>query len=131
MLRRRKLLIASDIVVIATMCLLAALHHPTWRWSLVVWGIVVGLVSVSMMELSFFIGMRTLDVPTARRETLRQRQPVYIANAITFGLVLGIGSAIVNRVGIDIAGAVLLVFSQVVGVVLAVQIVRARRRAGE
>jgi cytochrome c biogenesis protein CcdA len=128
-LRRRGLLLASDALLIAVLCVLGAVHHPHWRWALVFWGLAIGVIGLALTELQVFIALRTLDVPDSRREIVRRRRSINVVNALTLGLTLGIFSAVAGTAAIDVFGAAVMLVSLVFGVLLTMRIVRQRRRS--
>ena len=100
-------------------------------WSFVFWGLAIGVIELALTELQVFIALRTLDVPDSRREIVRRRRPINVANMLTAGLSLGILSAVAGIAAIAVFGAVVMLISLVVGVLPAMRIVRQRRRSAQ
>jgi MFS family permease len=103
--RRRGMLLASMIVVLAALGLLVSMHHTNWSWSLFFWGIVIGLAGLAVIATMSGLVSRRQGITADQRLRLRRRVTIYAFCWIAAGLTCGSIAAAFDQPWIDIAVA--------------------------
>lgn len=101
--RKRWMLLASMLLVLAALALLVSMHHSRWSWPLFFWGIAVCLVALVIMAALMRMVSRRQELTDHLRLRLRRRLIIYSSCWIAGGLICGSASAAFDQPWIDIA----------------------------
>jgi len=116
--RRRWMLLASMVVVLAAVGLLVAMHHARWSWPLFFWGVAIGLVGLALIATLFRLASHRQEITEDQRLRLRRRLIIYTFCWIAAGVVCGSVSAAFDQAWIDIAATAYVAVTLGAGLVL-------------
>jgi MFS family permease len=99
--------------------------HAHWRWSLFVWGVVIGAVALAVTEVGDLVAVRHVNTPEIRTR-FRRRQPLVITVWLVGGAVIGTVAASLSLAWYDVLAAAGVLVIQARGVVAVTRRVRNR-----
>jgi hypothetical protein len=99
--------------------------HAHWRWSLFVWGVVIGAVGLAVTEVGDFVAVRLVNTSEIRTK-FRRRQPFVIPVWLVGGATIGTIAASLNLAWYDVLAAAGVLVIQARGVVALTRRVRNR-----
>lgn len=126
--RMRWFLLASCLAITGAVAVLIATVSTHWRWSLLTWGVLIGLVGYAILELVVAALLRTTQVGANERAAWKRRRVIYAGLWLFFGTLTGVLSAAFGLAWIDVVVAAYAALSLAAGCVL---IALARRRRAQ
>jgi hypothetical protein len=88
--QKRWQLLGSGCAVTFAVVVVLMTSHKVWHWQLFVWGLVIGIAGLAVLETVFLVIIRNAERATdEQRERLKRRQIIYVGEWLFIGAVAG------------------------------------------
>jgi hypothetical protein len=118
--QKRWWLVASCALITVAVIVLLSTRPTNWRWPLLVWGVLIGVVGDGVLVLTARAALNAPSAPSTAPATWARRRMIYAGLWLFFGTVTGVVSAGFDLPWIDLAVAIYAALSLGGGLVIVI-----------
>jgi hypothetical protein len=115
--QKRWWLAASCALITVAVIVLLSTRPTNWRWPLLVWGVLIGVVGDGVLVLTARAALNTPSAPSTARATWARRRRIYAGLWLFAGTLTGVVSAGFDLAWVDLAVAIYAALSLGAGIV--------------